>query len=83
MMETYVVDKLKIQRLMLDNLGTTNQRLFCDRAGITEQTLIRMFKGKSFSSDTLYKICVTLKCGPEDILVISPKVLTLADAMAA
>lgn len=83
MTKTYTLDKVQVQRLMLDRWGLVNQKLLCDRAGITEQTLIRMFKGKSFSSETLYKLCMALQCGPEDVLVIGPKDRTLVESMAA
>jgi DNA-binding Xre family transcriptional regulator len=76
-MQTYIVDKVKVQRLMLDRWGTAEQKRLVQESGLTEQTLIRIFKGHGFSPESLYGICQALGCTPNDILSIGPKDRTL------
>ena len=76
-METYIIDHVKVKRLMLDKWGTAEQKKLSDEAGVSEQTLIRMFKGHGFSPESLYLICHALGCTPNDVLTAAPKEQTL------
>ncbi len=72
-MKTYAIDPVKVKRLMLDRWGEVEQKRLAIEAGITEQTLIRMFKGHGFSPESLYGICQALSCTPNDVLAVAPK----------
>jgi DNA-binding Xre family transcriptional regulator len=80
--KTYVVDKVKVQRLMLDKWGTAEQKRLVEETGVSEQTLIRIFKGHGFSPESLYSICEALGCSPDEILTVAPKEPTLVRVAA-
>lgn len=80
--QTYVIDHSKVKRLMLERWGTVEQKILAQKAGVTEQTLTRIFKGHGFSADSLFGICQVLNCTPNEILSIGPKDQTLAGVAA-
>lgn len=80
--KTYILDKVKVQKLMLDRWGTAEQKRLVSETGISEQTLIRIFKGHGFSPESLYGICHTLGVTPNDVLTIGPKEPTLVRVAA-
>lgn len=80
--KTYALDKVKVQKLMLDKWGTAEQRRLVEETGLSEQTLIRIFKGYGFSPESLYSICHALGCTPNDVLTIAPKEPTLVRVAA-
>jgi hypothetical protein len=47
--KVYAIDPVKVKRLMLDKWGDVEQKRLAEAAGISEQTLVRMFKGHGFS----------------------------------
>jgi len=83
-METlvYAIDPVKVKRLMLDRWGDVEQKQLADAAGISEQTLVRMFKGHGFSPESLYGLCHALGCTPNDVLTVAKKEPTLVRVAA-
>lgn len=55
-----------VRQMMLDR--SLDQFELAELAGISEPTMIRLLKGKSFSSGTLGKLAVALECSPVDLL---------------
>lgn len=80
--QTYIVDKVKVQKLMLDRWGTAEQKRLVAEADVSEQTLIRIFKGYGFSPESLFSICRALGCTPNDVLITAPKEPTLVRVAA-
>jgi DNA-binding Xre family transcriptional regulator len=80
--KVYAIDPVKVKRLMLDKWGDVEQKRLAEAAGISEQTLVRMFKGHGFSPESLYGLCQALGVTPNDVLTIAPKESTLVRVVA-
>jgi DNA-binding Xre family transcriptional regulator len=61
------IDEQRVKLLMLVN-GIEEQQELAAMAGVTPQTLNRLFKGAAFSSATLDKLAKALNCNPIDLL---------------
>ena len=63
----------KLWKMLIDRKITkTEMRL---QTGISTNMLAKMGKDEPVSMETLAKICTTLKCGVDDIVVITPAVV--------
>ena len=72
-----------VKRIMFDR-GIVDQKDLAGRADISEQTLIRLFQGKPFSSRTLEQLAGALECNPVDLVNVGdfPDPLVVAPATA-
>jgi DNA-binding Xre family transcriptional regulator len=79
----YRIDKVKVQRIMLDRWGTVEQKELAQRANLTEASISRLLAGGGFTAETLSKLCGVLDCTPNDILSfeLAPKETALVAAM--
>ena len=72
-----------VKRIMYDR-GIVDQKDLAVLADISEQTLIRLFRGKPFSSKTLEQLAGALDCNPVDLMNVGdfPAPLVVAPATA-
>lgn len=66
----YRIDKVKVQRIMLDKWETVEQKELARRMGVTEATVSRLLSGAGFRVEMLSRLCGVLDCTPNDILSI-------------
>jgi putative transcriptional regulator len=70
--QMYRVDKVKVQRLMLDKFSTVEQRILAQHMDVQEASLSRLLAGGGFRAEMLTKLCQALECTPNDILTFVP-----------
>ena len=77
------IDREQVRQRMLRQGFQTFTEL-AGHMGLTRQALSEWFGGGSFSSSSLALLCQTLKCTPNDILILdeAPNAVTLVGAPA-
>jgi DNA-binding Xre family transcriptional regulator len=76
------IDKEQVRRRMLRQEIQTFTEL-AKHMGISRQALSAWFYGGPFSSTSLALLCQTLKCTPNDILILEDSPNALAPALMA
>ncbi len=77
------IDERRVKMFMAIR-GIETQEQLAKLAGLHPTTLVKIFKGRNFSSETLEKLAAALECNPLDLLAVEgyPDPLDRAPAFA-